>query len=88
VSGLPERDAEVAAEFVHPLPNSTMVPSPISFTMRPLWAGDCGVEDGFPVPFESGQRARLVGCHQARIADYVGGKDCRQSTVDALFGHE
>ena len=50
--------------------------------------GNCGVEDGFPVPFESGQRARLVSCHQARITHYVCGKDCRQSTVDALFAHE
>jgi hypothetical protein len=25
--------------------------------------GDCRVEDGFPVPFQSGQRARLVGSH-------------------------
>jgi hypothetical protein len=49
---------------------------------------DCRVENGFPMPFQSGQRACLVGCHQARIADYVGGEDCRQSTVDALFGHE
>jgi hypothetical protein len=39
--------------------------------------GDCRVEDGFPVPFQSGQRARLVGPHQAGIADHVGREDCR-----------
>jgi hypothetical protein len=44
--------------------------------MRPLWA------------MTAGQRACLVGFHQARIADYVGGEDWRQSTVDALFDHE
>jgi hypothetical protein len=53
-----------------------------------VMGGDCRVEDGFPVPLQSSQRAGLVGSHQPRIADYVGGKDCRQPTVDALFGHE
>ena len=28
-----------------------------------IMGGDCRVEDGFPVPFQSGQRARLVGSH-------------------------
>jgi hypothetical protein len=39
--------------------------------------GDCRVEDGFPVTFQSGQCARLAGSHQAGIADHVGREDCR-----------
>ena len=51
--------------------------------------GDDGwVEDGLSVPLQSGQRARLVGSHQARIADHIGREDCRQFTVDACVGHE
>ena len=50
--------------------------------------GDSRVEDEFPVPLQSSQRARLVGFHQARIADHVGRKDRRQFAVDAFVGHE
>ena len=51
--------------------------------------GDRRVEDGFPVPLQSGQRARLVGPHQPRIADHVGREDGRQFAVDAFCGgHE
>jgi hypothetical protein len=53
-----------------------------------VMGGDCRVEDSFPVPFQSGQRARLVGSHQARITDYVGREYCRQSTIYALFCHQ
>ena len=50
--------------------------------------GDGWVEDGLSVPLQSSQRARLVGSHQARIADYIGREDCRQFAVDASVGHE
>ena len=50
--------------------------------------GDGWVEDGLSVPLQSGQRARLVGSHQARIADHIGREDCRQFAVDAYVGHE
>ena len=42
--------------------------------------GDCRVEDCFPVAFQSGKRARLVGSHQAGVAD-VCGQDRRQFTL-------
>ena len=44
---------------------------------------DGGIENNLAVPLERGQRADLVGAHQARIADDVGGKDCRKLAVDA-----
>ena len=50
--------------------------------------GDGRVEDGFSVPLQSSQRARLVGAHQARITDHVGRENCRELTVDAFFRHE
>ena len=50
--------------------------------------GDSRVEDGLSVPLQSSQRARLVGPHQARIADHIGREDCRQFAVDACVGHE
>jgi hypothetical protein len=28
-----------------------------------IMGGDCRLEDGFPMPFQSGQRARLVSPH-------------------------
>ena len=43
------------------LPNSTMVPSPISFTIAAVVDGNGRIKDGFAVPLQSGQRARLVG---------------------------
>jgi hypothetical protein len=38
---------------------------------------DSRIEHDFPVPFQSGHRARLIGPHQAGIADHVAGEDCR-----------
>jgi len=52
-----------------------------------VMGGDRRVENGLPVLLEGGQRARLVGPHQARIADHVGRKYGRELTVDAFFGH-
>ena len=49
---------------------------------------DGRLKDGFPVPLQGGQRARLVGCHQTGIADHVGREDGSQFPVDAVFGHE
>jgi hypothetical protein len=34
--------------------------SAISFTMRPLWPGDGGIEDRFPMVFPLGKHARLA----------------------------
>ena len=50
-------------------------------------AGNRGVEHGLPVLFQRGERAFLVGAHQARITDHVGGEDRREFAIDAFFGH-
>jgi hypothetical protein len=49
--------------------------------------GNGGVEDNFAMPFQSAERAGLVGAHEAGIADYVGSENRRELTVDAFLGH-
>ena len=51
-------------------------------------SGDGRIENNFAVPLQSRQGAGLVGSHQARIADHVGGEDCRKLAVDARLSHE
>jgi len=51
-------------------------------------SSDGRLKDLLPVPLQSGKRARLVGCHQPRIADDIGREDGSQFPVDASFGHE
>ena len=46
------------------LPNSTMVPSPISLTMRPWWAATAGSKMVSRWRFRAA-RCRFVGPHQA-----------------------
>ena len=50
--------------------------------------GDSRVEDGLSVPLQSGQRARLVGPHQARIADHVSSEDGGKPPFDTRLGHK
>ena len=50
---------------------------PDQFHNAATMGGDSRVEDCFPVAFQSGKRARLVGSHQAGVAHYVGREDCR-----------
>ena len=68
-------------------PNSTMAPSPISLTMRPLMLGQERVDDLGAQPADRGERARLVLLDQPRIADDVGGEDRRQPPLDRASVH-
>jgi hypothetical protein len=46
------------------------------------------VKDAFSVPLQGGERTRLVGRHQPRVADNVGCEDRRQFAVDAFSSHQ
>ena len=69
------------------LPNSTMVPPPISLNNAAVMGRDRRIENSLPVLLEGRQCARFVGPHQPRITDHVGRKDSRELTVDAIFRH-
>ena len=77
---------ERAMDGIDDMLNSTMVPSPISLTTRPIWAATAGSNTTWRCCL-SGERALLVDPHRTRIADHVGCKDRRELTVDAIFGH-
>ena len=53
----------------------------------PLVSGDSGIEDLFPVPLQSRQRASLVATHHAGIADNISRENCREPPVHLVFGH-
>jgi hypothetical protein len=46
------------------------------------------VKDAFSVLLQGGERTRLVGRHQPRVADNVGCEDRRQFPVDAFSSHQ
>ena len=51
-------------------------------------SGDCRIEHGFAMALQGGRACRPRPLHQPRIADHVSGKNGRELTVNALFGHE
>ena len=46
------------------------------------------VKDAFSVPLQGGERTRLVGRHQPRVADNVGCEDRRQFAIDAFSSYQ
>ena len=58
--------------------NSTIAPSPISLTIRPLCSASSGSIAALAQVLDRRQRAGLVVLDQARVADDVGGQDRRQ----------
>jgi len=57
------------------------------FHNPPVVSGNGRVENDLAVPLQGGERAGLVGSHQAGIADHISSKDRRKLTVNAFLGH-
>ena len=62
------------------LANSASRPSPVFFTVRPLWLADLRIDQFPEVGLEALVRPLLISSHQARIARHIGGKDRCEAT--------
>ena len=78
---------ERMADGVDRAGNSTSVPSPVVLTMRPPYCAILGCSSSALQRPDARERPRLVGLHQSRVADDVGGHDGGKAALGAGFGH-
>src|ERR1700730_2110947 len=66
------------------LGNSTSIPSPVFFTIRP-WVLDLRIDQLPKMRPETLVRPLLVRPHQPRVAGYIGGEDRGEAAFDGLL---